>query len=613
MLSLFSKLSRKSINTLRNRNFSNSKEKKLPPINPTHLLISGSMMFGGAYYLKTMTDKKDKILKDLSIKEVKENYSTEINKITIINNETALCELNDSKKIILNVPDGKYLEDKLEIDVPIYYQNAIGFSQILPTMATLGLVGMMFWIMKRQMGGMKNLMGSNANVSVLENVKTKFSDIVGQENAKQGVKEFVDILKNKDKYSDIGVKVPKGALLSGPPGTGKTLLAKAIAGESKLPFVNMSGSDFNAMFVGVGSAKVKNLYQQASEAAKEHGGCIVFIDEIDAIGQKRSSANTFGGNTERENTLNQLLTEMDGFDSNENVMTFAATNRPELLDPALLRPGRFDRKINVELPTITDRKSLFDFYLNKLNISNDVIKNIGEIGSKLTPGFSGADIANICNESGIIAVRNKKDSISDKDVKDAIDYVMLGAERSNVLTEKEKITVAYHEAGHALLSCLLPNVTKPVKVSIIPREKGMLGFSQSEASSEVLQTKKQILDTICVLMGGRISEEIFCEDITTGAANDIEKVTQLANAYIKKFGMEEEIFMDLTEKSQFKSDVSQELRNNMDAKVLNLIESLYSKTKQILLNNEDQIEKIKNELLEKETIYNNDLMLILKQ
>ena len=276
---------------------------------------------------------------------------------------------------------------------------------------------------------------------------------------------------------------------------------------------------------------------------------------------------------------------MDGFDSNDNVMTFAATNRPELLDPALLRPGRFDRKIQVELPTIEDRKDLFTFYLSKLNIPYNIIEKISTLGSKLTPGFSGADISNICNESGIIAVRNNKDVIKEEDVKNAIDYVMLGSERKNILSEKEKITIAYHEAGHAIVSYLLENATNPVKVSIIPREKGMLGFSQSEINSELLQTKKQILDNIMVLMAGRISEEINCHDITTGAANDISRVTELANAYFKQFGMEEAIFMDLTEKNQFKQDISDELRNNIDKRILELIEKKYNDTKKLLLDN----------------------------
>ena len=248
----------------------------------------------------------------------------------------------------------------------------------------------------------------------------------------------------------------------------------------------MVGSDFNAMFVGVGSSKVNSLYNTAKEAAKIHGGCIVFIDEIDAIGQKRSSVNTFGGNSERENTLNQLLTEMDGFDSHENVITFAATNRPELLDPALLRAGRFDRKISVDLPTIKDREDLFSYYFNKLTLDKSIINGMSILSSKLTPGFSGADIANIVNESGIIAVRKQKQIVQEEDIKDAIDYVMMGNEKDNILTDKEKNIVAYHEAGHAYLSCVLENVENPVKVSIIPREKGMLGFSQSEVSVENL-------------------------------------------------------------------------------------------------------------------------------
>ena len=484
---------------------------------------------------KFFSNNKVKI-EDTSIHELKEKKDN-FEKITIVNDKTAIIKKKTKEEYYrVNIPSVDYFEKKIETDVPIIFESTVGWTTFLGPVLSLGILGSMLYIMNRSGGGLKQMLDINKTNDIIKNVETKFKDVVGQRNAKRSVKEFVDILKNKEKYKEIGVKVPKGALLSGPPGTGKTLLAKAIAGEANLPFVNMTGSDFNAMFVGVGSAKIKNLYKTAKKCADESGGCIVFIDEIDAIGQKRNSANMIGGNSERENTLNQLLTEMDGFTENKNVMTFAATNRPELLDPALLRAGRFDRKILVDLPTIKDRKDLFSFYLNKLNINKDIIPNISEISSTLTPGLSGADISNIVNEAGIISVRNNKKEIDEQDIKSAIDYVLLGDEKDKILLDNEKTIVSYHESGHAYLSYILPLVENPVKVSIIPREKGMLGFSQSEVSDENLTSKKKIEQYLMVLMAGRASEEIFCEDITNGAFNDIEKATSLAKQYIKMFG-----------------------------------------------------------------------------
>ena len=367
-------------------------------------------------------------------------------------------------------------------------------------------------------------------------------------------------------------------------------------------------NDFNAMFVGVGSSKIRSLYDSAKTAASEHGGCIVFIDEIDAIGQKRNSASTFGGNSERENTLNQLLTEMDGFDSNENVITFAATNRPELLDPALLRPGRFDRKISMELPTIKDRVDLFNFYLSKLSLKDNIISKISTLSSKLTPGFSGADIANVVNESGIIAVRKKKKSVGENDIKEAIDYVIMGSEKDSILSDKEKLIVAYHESGHALLSYILPTVENPVKVSIIPREKGMLGFSQSEVSDENLYSKKKMEELIMVLMGGRICEDFFCNDITNGASNDIEKATEIAKNYVKKFGFSSSNkFMNYNDDNPYKNETSNFLCDDADREVRDLLNLKYEDTQFLINENKNKIEKIKDILLENETIYYKDI------
>lgn len=545
-------------------------------------------------------------IENISIQELKKK--NDYNRIDIIDDNVVLAKKNDTEYYRVNIPEWKYFEKNVDTDVPIYFEKGIHWEKYIGPLISLGIFGIILMSFKRNMSGFKGIMDIDKSIEIMNHVKTKFKDVVGQKNAKRCTEEFVDILKNREKYTKLGVNVPKGALLSGPPGTGKTLIAKAIAGESNLPFINMVGSDFNAMFVGVGSSKVSSLYNAAKQAAEEHGGCIVFIDEIDAIGQKRSSVNTFGGNSERENTLNQLLTEMDGFDSHENVVTFAATNRPELLDPALLRAGRFDRKITVDLPTIKDRVQLFDYYLNKLTLDKSIITTISELSSKLTPGFSGADIANVVNESGIIAVRKEKTTVEEEDIKDAIDYVMMGSEKDNILTDSEKNIVAYHEAGHAFLSCILKSVENPVKVSIIPREKGMLGFSQSEVSVENLYSKSKMEELICVLMGGRICEEIFCNDVTNGASNDIEKATQIAKDYVKKYGFSSSNrFMNFNDENPYKREISNYLIDNADKETRELLNEKYEETKKILNNNMEKIETIKTKLLEKETIYYDDL------
>ena len=557
---------------------------------------------------KFFSNNKVKI-EDTSIHELKEKKDN-FEKITIVNDKTAIIKKKTKEEYYrVNIPSVDYFEKKIETDVPIIFESSVGWTTFLGPVLSLGILGSMLYIMNRSGGGLKQMLDINKTNDIIKNVETKFKDVVGQRNAKRSVKEFVDILKNKEKYKEIGVKVPKGALLSGPPGTGKTLLAKAIAGEANLPFVNMTGSDFNAMFVGVGSAKIKNLYKTAKKCADESGGCIVFIDEIDAIGQKRNSANMIGGNSERENTLNQLLTEMDGFTENKNVMTFAATNRPELLDPALLRAGRFDRKILVDLPTVKDRKDLFSFYLNKLNINKDIIPNISEISSTLTPGLSGADISNIVNEAGIISVRNNKKEIDEQDIKSAIDYVLLGDEKDKILLDNEKTIVSYHESGHAYLSFILPLVENPVKVSIIPREKGMLGFSQSEVSDENLTSKKKIEQYLMVLMAGRASEEIFCEDITNGAFNDIEKASTLAKQYIKMFGFNKsnKFLNTVDNTNQFSSEISNYLKDSMDKELLDFLNFKYAETCVLIDKNKENIESIKNILLDKENIYLNDI------
>ena len=597
---LFRNFSTRPSMKFNNNNNNNNNEQLLKYVVGITMLSSAALITSNAANQKIVNE---------TITNVKKQKES-IENITIVDDKTALIKKNfDDKVYRVNIPNAEYLEKKIDSgEIPIEFIRSENWMETIVTISSILLMMAIFFSLRRNVTGFTNLMQIEKSGIIMKNIDIKFKDIIGQKNAKNSVMEFVDILKNHDKYNAIGVKVPKGALLSGPPGTGKTLLAKAIASESNLPFINMNGSDFNAIFVGVGSAKIKNLFQEAKKAANENGGCVIFIDEIDAIGQKRNVGNNFGGNSERENTLNQLLSEMDGFDTASNVMTFGATNRPELLDEALLRPGRFDRKIVVDLPTFQDRVDLFTYYLSKLNIDENIIKNLSIASSKLTPGLSGADISNIVNESGIISVRNKKSIVSENEIKEAIDYVLLGNKKENILSEEEKKIIAYHEAGHAVLSYFLPLVENPIKVSIIPREKGMLGFSQSEFSDEKLQSRKKMGQYINVLMAGRAAEEIFCDDITNGASNDIQKATDLSKNYLNTFGFHpNNKFMNMNETMQFKNEYSSLLRYESEKEIQDFLNSKYGETLQLVQLYEKEIKFLKELLLEKETIFESDI------
>lgn len=571
------------------------------------IFLLSSSIFTSYLYLES----KKALIEHISIKEL--NKKDDYNEINILNNQIVIASKNDNSYYKSVIPSYEYFEKHVKTDVPVYFKQESDLSQYLGPLLSIGIIGFLFLTMRKNMSGLKSIIEIDKSIEVMNHIKTRFSDVIGQKNAKNSVQEFVHILKNREKYLSLGVHVPRGALLSGPPGTGKTLIAKALAGECELPFINIVGSEFNVMFVGVGSSKIKNLYETAKIAAQDYGGCIIFIDEIDALGQRRNNSSAFGGHSERENTLNQLLTEMDGFDSHENVITFAATNRPELLDPALLRPGRFDRKISVDLPTIKDREDIFKYYFNKMSLKGDIIDNISKLSSKLTPGFSGADVANVVNESGIIALRDNKEEINEDHIKDAIDYVMMGSKKENILSEKEQTIVAYHESGHALLSYILKSVENPVKVSIIPREKGMLGFSQSEVSNENLYSKTKMEEMIMVLMGGRICEELFCNDVTNGASNDIEKATEIAKQYVNNFGFGfSNKFMNTAENNMYKRESSNFLCDDADKQVLELLNKKYEETQFLINENKNKIENMKNKLLEKETLYLNDIEEIIK-
>ncbi|MDP4187627.1 MAG: ATP-dependent zinc metalloprotease FtsH [Bacteroidota bacterium] len=456
-------------------------------------------------------------------------------------------------------------------------------------------------------GNIFNVGKSKAKIFDKEsNIKINFKDVAGLEEAKVEVKEIVDFLKNPKKFTDLGGKIPKGALLVGPPGTGKTLLAKAVAGEANVPFFSMSGSDFVEMFVGVGASRVRDLFKQA----KEKSPCIVFIDEIDAIGRARGRNPNFGANDERENTLNQLLTEMDGFGTNSGVIILAATNRADILDRALLRAGRFDRQIRVELPDLNERKEIFKVHLRPLKIEE---KLDIDFLSKQTPGFSGADIANVCNEAALIAARKNKKVVEKQDFLDAVDRIVGGLERKNkIISITEKKTIAFHEAGHATVSWMLEYASPLVKVTIIPR--GMaLGAAWYLPEERQITTTEQMLDELCATLGGRVSEELNFQKISTGALNDLEKVTKQAYAMVSYFGMSSKIgnmsYYDSTGQSEysFSKPYSEKTAEVIDQEVSDIIEKQYQRALQILTENKEGLVKLADLLLEKEVIFSEDL------
>ena len=437
-------------------------------------------------------------------------------------------------------------------------------------------------------------------------IKTNFSDVAGLEEAKTEVMEIVDFLKNPKKYTNLGGKIPKGALLVGPPGTGKTLLAKAVAGEANVPFFSISGSDFVEMFVGVGASRVRDLFKQAKEKAP----CIVFIDEIDAVGRARGRNPNFGANDERENTLNQLLTEMDGFGTNSGVIILAATNRADILDKALLRAGRFDRQINVELPDIREREAIFKVHLRPIKLEEGF--DIAFL-AKNTPGFSGADIANVCNEAALIAARGNKTVVEKQDFLDAIDRIIGGLEKKNkIVSFEEKRTIAYHEAGHATVSWLLEYASPLLKVTIIPRGKA-LGAAWYLPEERSISTREHILDELAYALGGRAAEELVIGKISTGALSDLEKVTKQAYAMVAYFGMSEEVgnvsFYDSSGQSEygFTKPYSEKTAELIDHEAKKIVEVSYNKAKEVISANIDGLTKLAEQLLEKEVIFSEDL------
>lgn len=497
--------------------------------------------------------------------------------------------------------------------VEIIYKNNIGWISVLSWLLPFGLL-ILFWMYMLRGLGRSNMGGSVFNFGkstaklMDKDTKSKvtFKDVAGLKEAKEEVAEIVNFLKNPEMYTKLGAKIPKGILLVGPTGTGKTLMAKAVAGEAQVPFYSLSGSEFVEMFVGVGASRVRDLFRQAKEKAPS----IIFIDEIDAVGRTRSKANAFQSNDERENTLNQLLTELDGFGTNTGVIVLAATNRGDLLDKALLRPGRFDRHIYIGLPSKQERVEIFNVHLKPLKLAADVdVKTLASI----SPGFSGADIANICNEAALIAARKKKEEVEQKDFMEARDRVVGGLERKGkIISPKEKEIVAYHEAGHAVASWHLKNIDSLVKVSIIPRGKS-LGSAWYLPEEHQIVVKAKFTDQICASLGGRAAEEIIFNELSSGALDDLEKVTKQAYTMVAFYGLNEKIgplsFYDSTGENErfLGKPYSENMAKLIDDEVQKLITSSYDKTKKILLKHKDELEKLGKLLLKKEVVYLKDL------
>ncbi len=480
------------------------------------------------------------------------------------------------------------------------------------------LIGLWIYFMRRMSGGGSG--GGGGQIFSIgkskaklfdqdQKVKTSFKDVAGLEGAKEEVQEIVDFLKSPDKYTSLGGKIPKGALLVGPPGTGKTLLAKAVAGEANVPFFSLSGSDFVEMFVGVGASRVRDLFKQAQQKAPS----IIFIDEIDAVGRSRGKNNITGGNDERENTLNQLLTEMDGFGTDTNVIVIAATNRADVLDKALLRAGRFDRQIYVDLPNLTERAEIFKVHLKPLKLSKDV--DIDFL-SQQTPGFSGADIANLCNEAALIAARKSKKAVHHLDFLDAVDRIVGGLEKKNkIITPREKKTIAFHEAGHATASWMLEHAAPLVKVTIVPRGQSLGAAWYLPEERQIVQTE-QMLDEMCATLAGRAAEKLMFNKISTGALNDLEKITRQARAMVTVYGLNDKIgnitYYDSSGQSEynFTKPYSEETARIIDKEISEIIEAQYQRAIQILSDNKDKLITLAELLLEKEVIFKNDLEVI---
>ena len=574
-------------------------------------------------------------LMQASVKSV--NYSTFLQMLE--SKELATVQIEDQQIYFVDKNDNSYktnaiaqdnnLVTRLEdagVEFGTVYQSPTIWDSLLNLLISFLPMIILFWFVNRwaskkmqEMGGAGGnamLFGGKSGAKqyvVDDETGIKFNDVAGEDEAKESLQEIVDFLNSPKKYEEIGAKMPKGVLLVGPPGTGKTLLARAVAGEAGVPFFSIAGSEFVEMFVGMGASKVRDLFKQAGEKAP----CIVFIDEIDTIGKKRDGGSNLGGNDEREQTLNQLLTEMDGFDATKGVVILAATNRPESLDPALTRPGRFDRRVPVELPDLKGRESILRLHAKKVKLGPDC--DFGVV-ARMTPGASGAELANIVNEAALCAVRHHRKAVTQFDLQEAVDTILAGAQKKNkILNNKEKCIVSYHEVGHALVAALQTNSAPVQKITIVPRTSGALGFTmQVEDGDHTLMTKEEILNKIATLTGGRAAEELIFHSITTGASNDIEQATKLARALVTRYGMTEDfdmVALETVNNAYLGGDASlacsEQTAAQVDAKVVEIVQAEHKKAYQLLADNKRKLDEIAQYLYEKETISGEEFMRIL--
>ena len=570
-----------------------------------------------------------------SVKSV--NYSTflqmleskELTTVQIEDQQIYFVDKNDNSYKTNAIAQDNNLVTRLEdagVEFGTVYQSPTIWDSLLNLLISFLPMIILFWFVNRwaskkmqEMGGAGGnamLFGGKSGAKqyvVDDETGIKFNDVAGEDEAKESLQEIVDFLNNPKKDEEIGAKMPKGVLLVGPPGTGKTLLARAVAGEAGVPFFSIAGSEFVEMFVGMGASKVRDLFKQAGEKAP----CIVFIDEIDTIGKKRDGGSNLGGNDEREQTLNQLLTEMDGFDATKGVVILAATNRPESLDPALTRPGRFDRRVPVELPDLKGRESILRLHAKKVKLGPDC--DFGVV-ARMTPGASGAELANIVNEAALCAVRHHRKAVTQFDLQEAVDTILAGAQKKNkILNNKEKCIVSYHEVGHALVAALQTNSAPVQKITIVPRTSGALGFTmQVEDGDHTLMTKEEILNKIATLTGGRAAEELIFHSITTGASNDIEQATKLARALVTRYGMTEDfdmVALETVNNAYLGGDASlacsEQTAAQVDAKVVEIVQAEHKKAYQLLADNKRKLDEIAQYLYEKETISGEEFMRIL--
>ena len=575
-------------------------------------------------------------LMQASVKSV--NYSTflqmledkELSTVQIEDQQIYFVDKNENSYKTNAIAQDNNLVARLEdagVEFGTVYQSPTIWDSLLNLVISFLPMILLFWFVNRWASKkMQEMGGAGGNAMLFGGGKSgakqyvvddetgiKFNDVAGEDEAKESLQEIVDFLHNPKKYEDIGAKMPKGVLLVGPPGTGKTLLARAVAGEAGVPFFSIAGSEFVEMFVGMGASKVRDLFKQASEKAP----CIVFIDEIDTIGKKRDGGANLGGNDEREQTLNQLLTEMDGFDAAKGVVILAATNRPESLDPALTRPGRFDRRVPVELPDLKGRESILRLHAKKVKLGPDC--DFGVV-ARMTPGASGAELANIVNEAALCAVRHRRKAVTQFDLQEAVDTILAGAQKKNkILNNKEKCIVSYHEVGHALVAALQTNSAPVQKITIVPRTSGALGFTmQVEDGDHTLMTKEEILNKIATLTGGRAAEELIFHSITTGASNDIEQATKLARALVTRYGMTEDfdmVALETVNNAYLGGDASlacsEQTAAKVDAKVVEIVQAEHRKAYQLLSDNKRKLDEIAQYLYEKETISGEEFMRIL--